>query len=116
MSSAVETTTAIQDKLLESMQVGQKAMVDVVRSWAEIMETVAAKLPELASTDSPAKPGQFLETALGFTEKVMNSQREFLGQVFEAAVPATRSPASAARSATTQAAAAQAAKPAAGKA
>lgn len=98
MPTAIETTTAIQDKVYAGMQVGQKAVLDSVKSWADTMETVFSKLPELA-TATPVPPGQLLENAFGFTQKVLTSQREFFTQVFEAAQPATRAPAAAAKAA-----------------
>lgn len=94
MPTSIETTTAIQDKVFANLQVGQKAIVDSVRSWAETVETVSAKLPELVSSP-PASPTQVLESTFGFTEKVLASQREFFTQVFDAAQPVTRAPQSA---------------------
>ena len=104
MPTAIETTTAIQDKMFEGIEAGQKAVVDCVRAWAETVETTFSKLPELATAE-PVRPSQFLETTLSFSEKVMSSQRDFASRVFEAALPATRVP-----SATAQAARAQAPK------
>lgn len=95
MPTSIETTTAIQDKMYAGLQVGQKAVLDSVKTWAETMETVFSKLPELA-TATPVPPGQLLSNAYGFTQKVLTSQREFFTQVFEAALPATRAPAAAA--------------------
>jgi len=98
MPTAIETTTAIEDKVYAGMQAGQKAIVDSVKTWAETVESVFAKLPELAFA-TPATPSQVLENATGFTEKVLTSQREFLSQLFEAALPVTRAPSAAAQSA-----------------
>jgi hypothetical protein len=95
MPTAIETTTAIQDKAFAGLQVGQKAFLDSVTSWAETVETVFTKLPDLAAAP-PAPPTELLENAFAFSQKVLASQRAFLTQVFEAAVPATRAPAAAA--------------------
>ena len=64
MATALEATTAIQDKMFSALQIGQKAMLDGVKSWAETVETVYAKLPDLMTAD-PIKPTQFMETTLG---------------------------------------------------
>lgn len=96
MPTAIETTTAIQDKVYAGMQASQKAVLDSVKSWAETVESVFTKLPELA-TATPMPPGQLLENAYGFSQKVLTSQREFLAQLFEATLPATRAPAAAAK-------------------
>lgn len=99
MPTALETTTAIQDKLFQNLQVGQKAVIDMVRSWAETTELVFSKLPDLTLTDPAARPSHLFETGLGFTERILASQRDFANQVFEAAMPATRAPAAGAASA-----------------
>lgn len=99
MPTALETTTAIQDKVFAGIEAGQKAVVDYVRAWAETVETTFSRLPELATAE-PLKPSQLLETTLGFTERVVASQREFASRLFEAALPATQ----AATRATSQAA------------
>ena len=97
MPTPVQATTAIQDKIYDSIQVSQKAFIDSVRSWAETIEAVSSTLPQLAPTD--ARPTEVLETTLDFNKKVLASQREFATQVYEAFLPATSAPASAAQSA-----------------
>jgi hypothetical protein len=104
MATALETTKEIQDKVFAGIETGQKAVIDVVRTWAETVETTFSKLPELAFAD-PAKPSELLETTFSFTERVFNSNRDFASKVFEALLPATR-----AATAGTQSAAAQASK------
>ena len=91
MPTAVETTNLIQSKLFESIQAGQEAFLDSVRTWAETVELVSAKLPELAFAE-PMKPSQVFEAGVGFTEKVMASQRDFAARLFEAAQPAAKGP------------------------
>jgi hypothetical protein len=98
MPSAIDTTTEIQQKFLAGLEASQRAVVTLVGTWAETVESVVSKLPELAVTE-PVKPTQALETMFGFTEKVLASQRDFAGQVFQAAMPATRAPAAAANTA-----------------
>lgn len=101
MPTAVDTTNAIQEKVFESIQVGQQALLNSVRSWAETVEVLSSKLPELVSAE-PLKPSQVFETSVGFTEKVLNSQREFATRLLEAALPATRSATAATQSAKVQ--------------
>lgn len=98
MPTAIETTAAIQDTLYTGMERSQKAVVDSVKGWAETVETVLAKLPDLAFA-TPAPPSQILENTFGFTEKVLANQRDFLTQLFDAALSATRAPSAAAQSA-----------------
>ncbi|HET7487484.1 MAG TPA: hypothetical protein VFJ85_06100 [Acidimicrobiales bacterium] len=96
MPTAVETTTQIQDKLFEGLKVSQRAVLEGVRSWAEAVELLASRLPELAFSE-PMKPSQYFEVGVGFTERVIASQREFASKLFEAAMPATKAPTAATR-------------------
>ena len=98
MATAIDTTKEIQDKVFAGIETGQKAVVDVVKSWAETVELTFSKLPELAFAD-PAKPSELLESTFGFTERLFNSNRDFAAKVFEAWLPATRAAASGTRSA-----------------
>lgn len=90
MATATQVNQEVQDRVLDTLRVGQKAVVDFVRSWSETVEATFARLPDLTLSDPPMKPSQAFESAFGFTERVFAAQREFASQLFEAAVPATR--------------------------
>ncbi len=90
MATAQQVTNDIQDRVLDTVRVGQKAVVDFVRSWSQTFEATVSKLPELAFPEQPFTPRQAYENAFGFTEKLLASQREFANQVFDAATPVTR--------------------------
>lgn len=92
MPSVLETTTTMQDKLFESMQVGQQSVLDAVKTWADMVESMSAKVPEMPIGDFPVKPTELIQTYFGFTEKVLSSQKDFLTSVFETAAPALRPP------------------------
>ena len=91
MATALEATTAIQDKMFSAMQLGQKAMLEGVKTWADTVETIYAKLPDLMTAE-PMKPTQAFATTIAFTEKVIASQQDFTAKLFEAMVPAPRRP------------------------
>ena len=95
MATAIEATTAVQDKMFTALQVGQKAMLDGVKTWADTVETIYAKLPDLMTAE-PMKPTQLFETTLAFTEKVLASQQEFTTKMFEAMMPVAKAAATAA--------------------
>ena len=98
MATALDTTREIQDKVFAGIETSQKAVVDVVKSWAETVELTFSKLPELAFAD-PAKPSELLESSFGFSERLFNSNRDFASKVFEAWLPATRAAAAGTQSA-----------------
>jgi len=95
MATAIEATTAVQDKMFTALQVGQKAMLDGVKTWADTVETIYAKLPDLMTAE-PMKPTQLFETTLAFTEKVLASQQEFTAKMFEAMMPVAKAAATSA--------------------
>jgi hypothetical protein len=101
MPTAVETTTTIQDQLFQSIQTGQRAVVESVRQWSETVELIASRLPELAFSE-PMKPSQVFEAGIGFTERLVSAQRDFTSQLLEAALPATRAPQAATQNTATQ--------------
>ncbi|MEA2686514.1 MAG: hypothetical protein QOE93_1709 [Actinomycetota bacterium] len=89
MATALEATTAIQDKMFSALQVGQKAMLDGVKTWADTVETIYAKLPDLMTAE-PMKPTQYFATTIAFTEKVIASQQDFTSKLFEAMLPVAK--------------------------
>ena len=99
MATAQQVNNEIQDRVLDTVRVGQKAAVEFVRTWAETVEATFSRLPELAFAEQPFNPTQAFQAAFGFTEKLLASQREFASQLFEAAVPATRAAPAAAQTA-----------------
>jgi len=97
MATAQQVTNEVQDRVLETVRIGQKGMVDFVRSWAQTVESTFSKLPDFTFTE-PVKPTEAFESAFSFTERLFTAQRDFAQQLFEAAIPATKAPPAAASS------------------
>jgi hypothetical protein len=96
MSTTREITSEVQEKVLDSVKVGQQAIVDSVRSWATTTETYFSKLPELSSQATSVQPADVFESTFAFTERLLASQRDFASQLFEATLPMTRAASAAA--------------------
>jgi hypothetical protein len=92
MATAQQLTTEVQDRVLDTVRIGQKGMVDFVKSWAQTVESTFAKLPDLTFTEAPVKPTDAFANAFSFTEKLITAQRDFATELFEAAIPATKAP------------------------
>ena len=90
MTTATQVTQEVQDRVLDTVRVGQKAVVDFVKSWAQTVEATFTRLPEWTLAEQRPGAGPAFENVFGFTEKLLASQREFATQLWEAAVPATR--------------------------
>lgn len=77
---AVLEITDVQDKVLDVVRTGQDAVVDAVK-------TVADKLPswsDLPYTDQVPSPGKVVDRAFGYTEQVIDTQREFAKKLVDA--------------------------------
>ena len=99
MATAQQVASEVQARVLDTVRVGQKGMVDFVRAWSQSVEATYACLPDLTLSEGPVKPGEAFENAFSFTKKLITAQRDFATQLFEAAVPATRAGPAAASSA-----------------
>jgi hypothetical protein len=80
---AVLEITDVQDKVLDAVRTGQDAVVDAVK-------TVADKLPswsELPYTDQLPSPGDVVDRAFGYTEQVIDTQRDFAKKLVDALKP-----------------------------
>jgi hypothetical protein len=100
-----DTLTAVQDKVLEAIRVGQEATLTAVRETAEAFTTAVPRVPEWAEafTSALPKPPEWAEayvpkvpdfsvlpsfqTVIGFTEKVWEAQRQFNLKLYEAIAP-----------------------------
>lgn len=77
---AVLEITDVQERVLEAVRTGQDAVVDAVK-------TVADKLPswsELPYADQLPSPGEVVDRAFGYTEQVIDNQREFAKKLIDA--------------------------------
>ncbi len=91
MATAQQVTSEVQARVLDTVRVGQKGMVDFVRAWSQTVEATYASLPDPTLSEGPVKPGEAVENAISFTRKLITAQRDFAIQLFEAAVPAAAS-------------------------
>ena len=90
MATAQQVASEVQERVLDTVRIGQKGMVDFVRAWSQTVEASFARLPDMTFTEAPVKPTEAFENAFSFTEKLFTAQRDFATQLFEAAIPATR--------------------------
>jgi|GEM_PF-6707484 len=75
--SPSNSTTATQDRIIESIRSSQEATVEACRSWAKTFTTVTPTMFE-------AFPPRF-DNYVGFAEKLWSAQRDFSTNLFEAA-------------------------------
>ena len=86
-SDPTEMMVAMQDRVLESLRVGQESLVGLVSGWAAASSGAVPALPALPFADRLPDPVALLENAFGFGERLLAAQKEFFGALLEAGKP-----------------------------
>ena len=82
MPTITEFVTSTQDQVIATLKQGEEAIVDGLRS---VGDTVEGFVPFTASLP---KPADVVESAFGFANTVLASQRDFVESVLSAVLPA----------------------------
>ena len=92
-----DTTTAVQDQVLDILQKLENPTVDAVKAVVErIEETLPEDRPALPFADQLPDPVELVDAAYGFAQKLLENQHDFAKQLVEAIAtlrPATAEPA-----------------------
>jgi hypothetical protein len=89
MPTITEFVTSTQDQVIATLKQGEEAIVDGLRS---VGDTVEGFVPFTAQLP---KPADVVESAFGFANSVLASQRDFVESVLSAVLPAApKAPAS----------------------
>lgn len=78
-----------QEELLNAIASGQQAVVEVVKTWVDTVNSVAPKVPAppLPLFNQLPKPEDVVASAYDFAEKLLASQRQFAGDLLKAMAP-----------------------------
>ena len=87
MATATEVISSVEDQVLEAVKQGQEAIVKAVRTWADASKSLIPDLPPLPFADQLPNTSELVENAFAFVDKILASQREFAGELLEAAKP-----------------------------
>ena len=79
-----DITRGFQDQVVEAIRANQDALVEAVRSWAGSVSQVPAMFPVPEGTPNP---GEMVENAFSFAERMLALQREFVERIVEASTP-----------------------------
>lgn len=69
----LEYTEKIQDQVLDAVKAGQDAIVDVVQQVVDVLPAP----PPLPFLDQLPPPGEVIDRAFGYAERLLDAQREF---------------------------------------
>jgi hypothetical protein len=82
-----DLTQTVQTQTLELIDKAQAAVVDAVRTWAGAVEGFVPETPDLPLVDGLPKPAKVVDAGFELAEKLLESQRRFVRELFDAAAP-----------------------------
>jgi hypothetical protein len=82
-------TQGLQDEFLNTIRVGQEAVIEGIRTCVETVQSVTPKLPlvHVPLADKLPKPEEVVASAYDFAEKLLASQRKFAEEVLSVTAP-----------------------------
>lgn len=87
MTNANEMITAVEEQIFEAVRQGQDAIVKAVQTWADAGKNLIPDLPALPFADQLPNTVDLVESAFGFADRLLESQRSFATAVLAAAKP-----------------------------
>lgn len=92
MTTATRISETVGDGILKAVEVGQRITLDAVSATVATIEGV---LPEraLAPFTPMISPKDIVDTGFRFAERLLESQKAFLGDLVDVTMPAGTSPA-----------------------
>ena len=93
MSTLNEATRSAQDQFLGTVRQSQQAVIDAVAAWAQAVKEITPAVPPVPNAEGLPKPGEVIENAFDFAQKLLDAQRDFAENVIKAASPVLDKPA-----------------------
>ena len=81
----------LQDEILKTVRKSQEAVVDAIKAWADTVQSITPKLPDVnvPLVDRLPKPEDVVANAYDFAEQLLAAQRNFAEGVLQATKPLT---------------------------
>jgi hypothetical protein len=86
-TSSTESTTTVQDQVLDSVKQSQKAILELVESWSKTAQGATPAFPAAQLPDGVPQPAEVIANAYDFAEKLLHNQREFSEALVGAITP-----------------------------
>ena len=80
----------VQDDILKTVQMGQAAVLDAIRAWADAVQSITQEFPaggDLPSAGKLPRPEEVVASAYDFAEQLLASQRKFAEDMLKATIP-----------------------------
>ena len=81
----------LQDEVLNTVRQSQTAVIEAIRTWTSMVQSITPELPEpsMPFTGKMPKPHELIANAYDFAEQLLASQRKFAEDVLKASAPLT---------------------------
>ena len=88
-STSTSTQQELQDQFLSIVSKAQEIALDAIKSMVDTVQTITPKIPavDMPFAERLPKPQDVVASGYDFAEKLLNSQRQFAGEVVKAAAP-----------------------------
>ena len=96
MTDVKEITEAMQEQVLSALKVGQTAIVEGVRTWADTVGSItpeSLKTEAIPGLDSLPDPKELMDASFGFAQALLTTQKEFAQNLLAVAAPIGSTPA-----------------------
>jgi hypothetical protein len=87
MATATEMLTTWEDQVLETVQKSQDIVLKAVNTWAEAGGKLLPKPVSMPYSDELPTPAELVERYYRYSVKLLNSQKDFVNAVLDAAAP-----------------------------
>ena len=81
-ATAVDKTKELSEEVLDSLERGQRAAIEAVRTF---VDTVDHALPSLPHGEGPSKRQEIVDSALEMADRLVHTQYEFIHKVIDSA-------------------------------
>jgi hypothetical protein len=85
--TVTEIISTWEDQVLAAVHQGQGAVVKAVGIWAEAGGNLIPKPLALPYSDQIPAPAELVERYFGYSAKLLNAQKDFVGAVLDAVEP-----------------------------
>ena len=86
-TKTTEYGQAAQEQTLKTIRQGQQAVVEAVKSWAEVVEKTASEPPTILNAEEFPTPQELLQSGFKFADQLLKAQREFAEGILTAVTP-----------------------------
>ena len=82
-------THELQEEFFSMVRKGQETVIEAVRTWVETVQAITPKVPsmQLPLSDKLPGPGEAVDNAYDFAEKLLANQRHFTEELLKTAAP-----------------------------